>query len=169
MRRATLGRAAGRAMGSTNTDMPSSLSQNVDAVIEERGGIDPARTLRTRGLSDSSIRSTFLQHGEAPPAAKTPKSPDAASKGKVLSALSQTVLGTRSAASGAASQTDATSPSSSASAKELPHSRTASPRFAELMPGISSWAATSRTLDAPDPDAYVGSFISNAPLRPLDG
>jgi hypothetical protein len=33
----------------------------------------------------------------------------------------------------------------------------------------SSWAAASRTLDAaPDLDAYVGSFISNAPMQPLD-
>jgi hypothetical protein len=171
LRRETLGRAAGRAIGSANADIPGSLSRNVDAVIdphassEERGGFDPARTLRTRGLSDSSIRSTFLQHGEAPPAIKTPKSP---SKRKALSALSQTVLlGARSAASSATSQTDAASTSSSA--KELSHSRAASPRFTGLMPGISSWAAASRTLDAPDPDAYVGSFISNAPLRQLDG
>jgi len=173
LRRAMLGRAAGRAMGSANTDTPSSLSRNVDAVIdphgfsEGRGGIDPARTLRTRGLSDSSIRSTFLQHGEAPPATKTPKSPDAAGKRKALSALNQTVLGARSAASSATSPTDAAS--SSSSAKELSHSRAASPRFTGLVPGISSWTAASRTLDAPDPDAYVGSFISNSPLRPLDG
>ena len=176
LRRAMLGRATGRAMGSANTDTPSSLPRNVDAVIdlqgssEERGGIDPARTLRTRGLSDSSIHSTFLQHGgEAPPATKTPKLPerDAAGKRKALSALSQTVLGGRSAASSATSPSDAASPSSSA--KELSHSSAASPRFTGLVPGISSWAAASRTLDAPDPDAYVGSFISNSPLRPLDG
>jgi hypothetical protein len=168
LRRETLGRVAGRAIGSANPDIPGSLSRNVDAVIdphassEERGGFDPARTLRTRGLSDSSIRSTFLQHGEAPPAAtKTPKSP---SKRKALSALSQTSV----LASSATCQTDAASTSSSA-AKELSHPRAASPRFTGLMPGISSWAAASRTLDAPDPDAYVGSFISNAPLRQLDG
>jgi hypothetical protein len=175
LRRATLGRSAGRAMGSANVDTPSSLPRNVDAVIdphgfsEERGGFDPARTLRTRGLSDSSIRSTFLQHGEGPnpPATKTPKSPDAAGKRKALSALSQTVLGARSAASSTTSPTDAAS--SSSSAKEMSHSRAASPRFTGLVPGISSWAAASRTLDAPDPDAYVGSFVSNSPLRSLDG
>jgi hypothetical protein len=173
LRRAMFGRAAGRAMGSASTDTPSSLPRNVDAVIdphsspEERGGIDPARTLRTRGLSDSSIRSTFLQHGEDPPATKTPKSPDAAGKRKVLSALSHTVLGARSATSSATSPTDAAS--SSSSARELSHSRAASPRFTGLIPGIPSWATASRTLGAPDPDAYVGSFISNSPLRPLDG
>lgn len=71
LRRATLGRAAGRA--TDNPDNP--LSRNVDAVIdphgspEDRRGFDPNRTLRTRGLSDSSIRSTFLHHGEAAMAA----------------------------------------------------------------------------------------------------
>lgn len=141
LRRETLGRAAGRAMGAADTNTPASLSRNVDAVIDphtssgERGGFDLARTLRTRGLSDSSIRSTFLQHGTAVPATQASKSPGAEGSQKVSSA----------------------------------HSRAASsPRFTGLMPGMSSWAAASRTLDTPDPDAYVGSFISNAPLRPMD-
>jgi hypothetical protein len=145
LRRETLGRAAGRAMGAADTNTPSSLPRNVDAVIdpyassEERGGFDPARTLRTRGLSDSSIHSTFLQHGTAAPATQASKSPGAEDRQKVSSALS--------------------------SAKEISHSRAASsPRFTGLMPGMSSWTA----LDTPDPDAYVGSFISNAPLRPMD-
>jgi hypothetical protein len=33
------------------------------------------------------------------------------------------------------------------------------------MPDVSSWAAASRTLNAPDPDAYVGSFISGTPAN----
>jgi len=170
LRRATLSRAAGRAMGAADTDKPSPLPRNVDAVIdpkassEERGGIDPARTLRTRGLSDSSIRSTFLQHGEAAPVSR---SPNAESRRKVLGALGMTALSVRSAVSGASSQSNAASPSNSA--KELSHSRAASPRSTKLMPGTSSWAMASRTLDAaPDLDAYVGSFISNAPMQPLD-
>lgn len=172
LRRATLGRAAGLAMGAADKDKPSPLPRNVDAVIdpdpeassEERGGMDPARTLRTRGLSDSSIRSTFLQHGDAAPVSR---SPNAESRRKVLGALGMTALSVRSALSGASSQSNATSPSSSA--KELSNSRAASPRFTKLVPGTSSWAAASRTLDAaPDLDAYVGSFISNAPMQPLD-
>lgn len=179
LRRATLGRAAGQSMDATDKDKPSSLSRNVDAVIdpqaspEERSGIDPARTLRTRGLSDSSIRSTFLHHGEAAPAAtQASKSPNAQSRRRVLGALGMTALGVRPAAaavSGANGQSNAASPSSSA--KELSHSRAASPRSTKPMSAAatSSWAAASRTLDAaPDLDAYVGSFISNAPMQPLD-
>ncbi len=161
LRRTTLGRAAGRAMaGSDNTQNP--LSRNVDAVIdphgspEDRRGFDPSRTLRTRGLSDSSIRSTFLQHGEAA----------AAAHGRTIrGAPSQTIRGTRPAMS--PEQTA----SSSGSAKEASsHFQGVSPRFGRLIPDISSWAASaaSQATDVPDPDAYVGSMVSNAPLRPWD-
>jgi hypothetical protein len=165
LRRTTLSRAAGRAMTAANTTAPISLPRNVDAVIEERSGIDTARTLRTRGLSDSSIHTTFLQHGEAAPATQPPKLQEAAGERTMLSTPGQNVLGVRLAISGTSSQSAATTPSL---AKEASHSRAASPRFTGLVPGISSWAAASRALDAPDPDAYVGSFMSNAPMRPLD-
>ena len=174
LRRATLGRATGWAMGAADEDKPSSLSRNVDAVIdpqsspEERGGIDPARTLRTRGLSDSSIRSTYLQHGEGAPATQASKSPNAKSRRKVLGALGMTALSVRSAASGANSQSNAKAASPSSSAKELSPSRAASPRSTKPIPA-TSWAAASRTLDAaPDLDAYVGSFISKSPMQPSD-
>jgi len=177
LRRATLGRATGWALDAADEDKPSSLSRNVDAVIDpqaspdERGGIDPARTLRTRGLSDSSIRSTYLQHGEGAPATQaSSKSPNAKSRRKVLGALGMTALSVRSAASGANSQSsNAKSASPSSSAKELSPSRAASPRSTKPIPATSSWAAASRTLDAaPDLDAYVGSFISNSPMQPSD-
>jgi hypothetical protein len=171
LRRAMLSRVTGRMTGAADKDKPSSLSRNVDAVIdpeassEDRGGIDPARTLRMRGLSDSSIRSTFLQHGEAAPVSRSPNAEK--SRKKVLGALGMTSLGVRSVVSGSSPQSNAASPSSSA--KELSHSRAASPRSTKLMPGLSSWAAESRMLDAaPDLDAYVGSFISNAPMQALD-
>ena len=177
LRRSTLGRAADRAMAGADTNAPSSLPRNVDAVIdpdphassEERGRTDSSRTLRTRGLSDSSIRTTFLQHGEAVSPVtqtKTLRSPEATGHAgrTVLSALSQTVLGVRSVVSGKVSPSPQPVASSPDSAKDLSsHSRTTSPRRTVPIPGVSSWTVASRTLNAPDPDAYVGSLISNDP------
>ena len=59
----TLGRAADRAIAGADTNAPSPLPRNVDAVIdpdphastEERGRTDSSHTLRMRGLSDLSI------------------------------------------------------------------------------------------------------------------
>ncbi|KAI0265101.1 hypothetical protein BC834DRAFT_970298 [Gloeopeniophorella convolvens] len=170
LRRTTLGRAAGRtATAVDNAD--GTLSRNVDAVIdlpsaaEDRSGFDSTRTLRHRGLSDSSIRTTFMQHGDAAaaPAATTSRSPEAAGGRTVFDALTQTVRGVRSAVSGAASPEQLGSPP--ASATRPVHPRAVSPRFAGLMPDISSWAAASRALEAPDPDAYVGNMRQSAPPR----
>ncbi|KAG8678259.1 hypothetical protein FRC08_017936 [Ceratobasidium sp. 394] len=49
------------------TGDPHRLSRNVDAVIDAQQGQEQLleRALRPRGLSDSSIRSTFISHGEA--------------------------------------------------------------------------------------------------------
>jgi hypothetical protein len=161
LRRVTLGRAAGRAIAD------NTLSRNVDAIIdphdspEDRRGFDPSRTLRTRGLSDSSIRSTFLQHGEAA-AVEVP----AADRGRIIrGALSQTF---RTAVS--PEQTTTSSSGSAKDSKSHFRRRGVSPRFGKLIPDISSWAesAASRAMDVPDPDAYVGSFVSNAPMRPWD-
>ncbi|KAI0248670.1 hypothetical protein BJV78DRAFT_1284572 [Lactifluus subvellereus] len=167
LRRATLRRTASRFMAAPDK-IQSPLPRNVDAVIdphnspEERCGIDPARTLRKRGLSDSSIRTTFLQHGEAVAA----QPPEAAGGWTASGALSQTILNARSVVSGATSPEALASPPGSA--KELSQTRATSPRFTGLLPDMSSWAAASRALDAPDPDLYVGSVISNSPLRPWD-
>lgn len=177
LRRSTLGRAAGRAMPGVDTNAPSSLPRNVDAVLdadphaslEERSGTDPSRTLRTRGLSDSSIHTTFLQHGEAasPVTQTQPLKPLEATShaGRtVLGALSQTVLGVRSVVSGKVSPSLQPAASSPDSAKDLSsHSRATPPRRTVPIPNVSSWTATSRMLNAPDPDAYVGSLISSAP------
>ncbi|KAI0306900.1 hypothetical protein B0F90DRAFT_1622869 [Multifurca ochricompacta] len=172
LRRATLGRAAAGRMLTAADNTQSSLPRNVDAVIDpqsssvERGGFDPARTLRTRGLSDSSIHTTFLQHGEA--VTKAPGPPEAAGTRNVLRAFGQTVFSTHSAVSGITSPEPIAPPPGSM--KEPSHFHTASPRFAGLIPTISSWAATSQALDAPDPDAYayVGSAMPNAPLGSWD-
>ncbi|KAI9467291.1 hypothetical protein BJY52DRAFT_1220021 [Lactarius psammicola] len=156
LRRATLGRAAGRAMAAAdNTQNP--LSRNVDAVIdphgspEDRRGFDPSRTLRTRGLSDSSIRTTFLQHEEA--AAEVPGSSEVEARGRTIrGALSQTVRGTRTVVS-----PEQTASSSSSAKETSSHFRGAPPRFGRLIPDISSWAASaaSQATDVPDPDAAV--------------
>ena len=172
LRRSTLGRAAGQAIAGADTKAPSSLPRNVDAVIdlnphassEERSGTDPSRTLRTRGLSDSSIHSTFLQHGEAvSPVTQTLRSPEATGHAgrTVLGALSQTVLGVRSVVSGRVSPSPQTAASSPNSAKDLSsHTRATSPLRTVPIPDVSSWTAASRTLNAPDPDAYIGSLLS---------
>ena len=176
LRRSMLGRAAGRAMDGADTNAPSSLPRNVDAVIdadphassEERSGTNPSRTLRTRGLSDSSIHTTFLQHGEASPPVtqnRPVRSPEATGHAgrTVLDALSQTVLGVRSVVSGKVSPSPQPVAPSPNSTKDLSsHPRTTSPRHTVPIPDVSSWTTASRTLNAPDPDAYVGSLISNA-------
>ena len=172
LRRTTLGRAAGLSRARADNNTRSPLSRNVDAVIdsdpnaslEERGGTDPARTLRTRGLSDSSIHTTFLQHGDAAPDIQPLRSPEAAGGQTILGAQSRTVIGVRSAVPGNASPQTAASPPKDLSS----HPRAVSPRLTALMPDVSSWAAASRTMNVSDPDAYVGSFVSSAPLRPLD-
>lgn len=171
LRRATLRRTAIRFMAAPDKTQ-SSLSRNVDAVIdphnspEERGGVNPARTLHKRGLSESSIHTTFLHHSEAAPP-RPPGSPEAAGGRTASGALSPTILNARSATSGATSPEALASPPGSA--KEPSPTRAASPRFSGLLPDMSSWAAASRVLDtpdAPDPDLYVGSVISNSPMRP---
>jgi len=174
LRRTTLGRAAGRVMATADNPAAGSLPRNVDAVIdprassEERGGIDPARTLRTRGLSDSSIRSTFLQHGEDAPVPQSLNPSSEVTGGRTaLSAHGQTIRDVRPAASGTMASPPHGVPRRS-TAKGISYSRAASSRFSGLMPDVSSWAAASRSLETADPDDYVGSLISNAPLRPLD-
>jgi hypothetical protein len=176
LRRSTLGRAAGQAIAGADTNAPSSLPRNVDAVIdldphasaEERSGTDPSRTLRTRGLSDSSIHTTFLQHGEAAsPVTQTRplRSPEATGHAgrTVLGALSQTVLGVRSVVSGKVSPSPQPAAPSPNTARDLSsHSRATSPLRTVPIPDVSSWTAASRTLNPPDPDAYVGSLISSA-------
>jgi hypothetical protein len=168
-RRTAHKRTASRMMAATDKTQ-SSLPRNVDAVIdphnspEERGGIDPARTLRRRGLSESSIHTTFLQHGSV--AAQPPGPSETAGGRTVLGALRRTIPNARSTVSGTMSPETLASPPGSA--KELSQSRATSPRFTGILADMSSWAAASRALDDPDPDLYVGSVISNSPMRPWD-
>ena len=79
LRRSTLGRATDRVMAGADTNAPSLLPRNVDAVIdpdphassEERGRTDSSRTLRTRGLHSalSSLASPPRRSAAVHPAA----------------------------------------------------------------------------------------------------
>ncbi|KAI0040645.1 hypothetical protein FA95DRAFT_1527426 [Auriscalpium vulgare] len=178
---ATLGRTAGRSAEGT-------LPRNVDAVIdnmqpsvEERGGYDATvreRTLRPRGLSDSSIRSTFLRHGDEPvsPVESSMPVPDQ-SRASVLHALSQKVQDLRLAASttlsGGSSPEMGASPPASASAFPDPAPDSAPGRQGQgqrarsplsgLLPDLSSWAAAGSAIEA---NEFVGSVRQGGGYRP---
>ena len=151
-------------MAGADANASSSLPHNIDAVIdldphaslEERGVTDPSRTLHTRGLPDSSIRTTLLKHGEeASPVKQTQplKSPEAT--GQYVRTLSQTLL---SVVSGKVSPSPQPAASSPNSAKDLSsHSPATSPHCTVSISDISSWTAASWTLNTPDTEGV--SFL----------
>ncbi|KAI0065860.1 hypothetical protein BV25DRAFT_1797971 [Artomyces pyxidatus] len=181
---ATLGRSAGRNV--TDGTIDKGLSQNVDAVIDvqasaEERGFDSAlreRTLRPRGLSDSSIRTTFLKHAEEPgsPISEAGRF-DHLSRQSVLHALSQKVQGLRIAAgntiSGTASPEQAASPPAGTTAfapqdtapPDKPAPRARSP-LSGLLPELASWATAGNALDLQESDDYVGSLRQGPAFRP---
>jgi hypothetical protein len=138
------------------------LSRNVDAVIdavdspvrhrhdyeegeegEECDYVAPLlqRTLRRRGLSDSSIHSTLISHAEDDPSSPTPPQPPtddsretwSLNKDSVLRALSRRVQNFRLGAGAAVQQSDTfSSPSGSLSGSELPPVASPSPLMASL-------------------------------------
>jgi len=170
----------GRSTGRRNTNR---LSRNVDAIIdvehpqmeldEEADTLPPLmeRTLHRRGLSDSSIHSTFTSHADELPSSSNASSstsihwPD---RNSVFQALSRTVHNFRMTASGtmatigsgsSLSTSEVSSPQKPVqSAVQTPKkavvsslSRPISPSMANLIPNInlSSWAAS--TFDAAAP------------------
>lgn len=172
---ATLGRSAMR--------NAARLSQNVDAVIDvdspaqdNEDTISPLlqRTLRRRGLSDSSIHSTFMSQADEPPPPVPTRQEAWPDRTGMLRSLSRTVKTFKSAAA----STLATSPPQTADDVETPISsspprpsampetpegakritssssspahaqpRSASPIVA-FIPNLTSWAAAGETLDA---------------------
>ncbi|EMD40357.1 hypothetical protein CERSUDRAFT_110951 [Gelatoporia subvermispora B] len=97
---ATIGRATLRRAGRS----ASRLTRAVDAVIDQdtQEGTQPTlldRTLRTRGLSDSSIHTTFLAHGEEHEEQEQARADEAArgqpDRQSVLQALSRRVTSFR--------------------------------------------------------------------------
>lgn len=168
------------------------LSRNVDAVIdverpkqddeEEPDYLAPLleRTLRRRGLSDSSIHSTFATQTDEPrgPAFNAPTGdgispretwPDRRS---VLQTLSRTVQNFRMTASGTLPGIDAniphppevTVPAQRAQPEAI---RVVSPGLRDLLPDLSSWAAAGNMLDPiTGGDAFlVGSVRDEPPLQ----
>lgn len=148
----------------------SGISRDVDAVIdvarpqqddEEPDHIAPLleRTLRRRGLSDSSIHSTFTNQGEdnrpsvfSPPTVGNgmPR-PD---RNSVFQALSRTVQNLRMTASGTLSGVEppvaAVSPKrSSAGERSQPigGARVPSAGLQSMLPNLSSWTAAGSILD----------------------
>ncbi|GJE87434.1 hypothetical protein PsYK624_035170 [Phanerochaete sordida] len=154
---ATIGRAAMRNATLTRAAPHSALSRAVDAVIDNApaDGSDAResyqdtllqRTLRPRGLSDSSIHTTFMNHDEdaAPqPAAEAQAArPDRQS---VLQALSRKVQSFR-VASASAAPAVSTAATAGSSAAPVPIRRATQPVSAShsgsLMPrlNLSAWA-----------------------------
>lgn len=181
----TIGRSAMK-----NTRHAPRLSQNVDAVIDlhspiqddENDKLAPLlqRTLRRRGLSDSSMHSTFIAQSEEPPSlsrAETEAWPETAG---VLHTLGRRVLSFKLAAthtfsnasligstSGPETPITGTSPSrisavsgrTDALSSSLPQGpRTSSP-ISALMPTLSSWTAAGAAFESSDPSSeyFIGS------------
>ncbi|KAL5529974.1 hypothetical protein ACEPAF_6231 [Sanghuangporus sanghuang] len=192
MRTATLTRTAGRW---TNTRLP----RNVDAVVDSGSAIQDSdedengessgvpdtlleRTLRPRGLSDSSIRTTFLNDG-ATPASPTVDIPDAPAPTPISpvpvraplrggSALRQSTVPIQGSLRTSVLQSfsrafaipSLSTPSDNASSSPVSTSsrepisapnRAASPRG--ILPSFAGWAASQAGLDAQAADDFVGS------------
>jgi hypothetical protein len=136
------------------------VSRNVDAMTLDGDGSGPngpllARTLRPRGLSDSSIRSTFVAHADAPPTQL--------SRPTVFQTLTQRVSAAVAEASASVS------PPSSAGAGAGLHRRMGSgqgtlprvmsPGLARLLPDMA-WGMAGEEGEVGDPDTFLGSFHS---------
>lgn len=201
LRTATLSRAAGRRTTSIR------LPRNVDAVVDvepsiresddedgagERGTTLLERTLRPRGLSDSSIHSSFLADEEgadptSPSKGLAPHAPLASgpsgrqgafpsdaglTRQSVLRSLSKTIQAFK--ASPSTTVTGAAPPKVSVSSVSPPidssHiSRATSPNRTEILPTIASWAATQAGLDADSAEQFVGSFRDDQASGTLAG
>lgn len=187
---ATVSRSMGRRMASTR------LSRNVDAVIDSESAVHESddedddhnlndrlleRTLRPRGLSDSSIRSTFLAGEESARTSEhrnssanaRPFLPHARMDGgsssrqgaypvqqstrtSVLHALSKTVHAVKSPPSSAPPSDFSVSPPP---VHRIDHAgiRTVSPRRINILPSLAGWAAAQAGLDAHATESFVGS------------
>lgn len=155
---ATIGRAAMRNATLTRTVANPALSRAVDAVIdnsqvggsETREGVSNTllqRTLRPRGLSDSSIHTTFMNHEEdaaAQPAAESlAERPD---KQSVLQALSRKMQSFRVASTPPAPLASSSTAASARLSAAVPIRRATQPVLAStsgsIMPrlNLSAWA-----------------------------
>ncbi|KAI5117865.1 hypothetical protein M0805_006567 [Coniferiporia weirii] len=190
MRTATLTRSAGRWAGSR-------LSRNVDAVIDSGSAVHDSdddsdddlgasetlleRTLRPRGLSDSSIRSSFLNsESNSNTAPGDPSSPSIPSPTRISRASLRGGSSLRQSAFPVASRPSVlqafsrafTIPALSIPASDIAQpvatrasplisddtsSRAVSPRRGHLLPSLAQWAATQAGLDTEAAEDFVGS------------
>ncbi|THH13571.1 hypothetical protein EW146_g6666 [Bondarzewia mesenterica] len=170
----------------SKADAFRTLSRRVDAIIDNSAGAEDGpghhptlleRTLRRRGLSDSSIHTTFLNDGDDIGRPANEEDVERHRRGQdtqtVLQAFSRKVNNFRVAATGALSGSPtpalAASPPAPGRLSESPsagrsgsvphgiHPRAISP-FNGMLPDMTSWAAVSYDLEPPDGDAlYAGS------------
>jgi hypothetical protein len=193
-RTGTLGRST-----MTNTRNATRMSQNVDAVIDSRDPHGPnddndavapffQHTLRRRGLSDSSIHSTFITQSEEPPVLPVSGAHDGITtidvwpdRGGVLRTFSRKMQQSfKSVATSAVPSVTAegsvpgtptknSSPPSTAPEIESPHrvsSPSRPPRATSpisLLPNIASWTAAAAALD---PSGGLGTdspFLAGTP------
>ncbi|KLO06579.1 hypothetical protein SCHPADRAFT_917500 [Schizopora paradoxa] len=191
LKTATLSRAAGRRMSSAR------LPRNVDAIVDvepslqeyddeegdgDRGTTLLERTLRPRGLSDSSIHSSFMNDEEGAdhtsplkglptrvPLTSGPSGRQGAfpsdvglTRQSVLRSLSKTIqafkTSTSTTASVAAPPKLSVSSASPSDVASSPIPRATSPNRTEILPTIASWAAAHAGLDADSAEQFVGSF-----------
>ncbi|KAF9461989.1 hypothetical protein BDZ94DRAFT_1262166 [Collybia nuda] len=144
------------------------LSRDVDAVIDVEGPLytdeEPdyvapllERTLRRRGLSDSSIHSTFTNQADdtRPSAIGVPPGdgtrPDRTSVFETLSRTVQsfrmTTSGTEASAGSSTATLSPKKPSSAERLKPVAGGRTLGPGLHTFLPNLSSWAAAGTMLD----------------------
>ncbi|KAH0839793.1 hypothetical protein J3R83DRAFT_738 [Lanmaoa asiatica] len=200
---ATIGRSAIRKR------KPSRLSRDVDAILDapsvstrsiEDSEADDIpgplleRTLRRRGLSDSSIHSTFMSQGgggnESAARSAEPTGPWL-ERTSVLRTLSRTVQNFKQVAShtisGVAHATSVPSQASmsdsapgpsdsyppvSSDSLNIPHSqppRISPPILTTLIPSLTSWAAAGAPLDSTHPRSLHGNLREDAGVPRLFG
>jgi len=140
----------------------SQLSREVGAVIDADASLEhakandspgplPERTLRRRGLSDSSIHSTYMSQAER----GVPAEPS--TRGSVLQTLSRTMRNFSMAASQTVSGPLTSPPPTSrmpegaaADPQDIPRPhprRAATPMLSSLIPNLASWAAAGAALE----------------------
>lgn len=167
---------------------PNRLSRNVDAVIDvetrphgegeedEPDYLGPLlqRTLRRRGLSDSSIHSTFSSQEEAAaPSAVTgtlgngmaisPSESAWLEKGSVLQALTRRVQNFRLGASASGSEAGTSLPQASVldnrDRGQRPTMSSSSSTGFRILPTLSSWAAAAEEMTVAQPPPFLSGSV----------
>ncbi|KAH7931341.1 hypothetical protein BV22DRAFT_998573 [Leucogyrophana mollusca] len=168
----------------------SQLSRGVDAVIDADSLLGPVhgdegeaadvpgplleRTLRRRGLSDSSIHSTYKSQVDE--SDRTEESERWSERSSVLQSLSRTMQSFRLAASHTIS--GAANPAAPAPQRvpeqrldvpqAQPIARASSPTFSSLLPNLTSWASAGAALESGTgtQPVHFGSFREESSILP---